>query len=229
MLSNESDRQQPVVAIMAKQPVVGKTKTRLSPPLDPAEATMLYKAMLRDTIALVAGLPGIQPAIAITPPDAVDAFRSISPPGTALLPVCGTDIGDCLHQILGGLLAKGHPKAIAIDSDSPTLPAARLHEAVGLLDRADVVIGPSEDGGYYLIGLRHPQQDLFRGIAWSTQEVTSQTVAQAEALGLEVALLPPWYDVDVAADLARLQRELAMLPVDALPHTRRALHDIRSE
>jgi rSAM/selenodomain-associated transferase 1 len=214
---------------MAKQPVAGQTKTRLSPPLEPTEATALYEAMLRDTIDLVAGPPGTRLAIAITPPDAVDAFRSISPPGTALLPVCGTDIGDCLHQILGGLLAEGYPKAIAVDSDSPTLPAAHLREAIDLLDQTDVVIGPSEDGGYYLIGLRRPQPDLFRDIAWSTKEVTSQTVARAEILGLSVALLPAWYDVDVAADLDRLRRELATLPTEALPHTRRALDGIRSE
>ena len=219
----------PVIVVMAKQPVVGKTKTRLSPPLEPTEATALYEAMLRDTIDLVARLPGIQLAIAITPPDAVGAFRSISPPGATLLPVCGTDIGDCLHQILGGILVDGHPKAIAIDSDSPTLPAAHLREAVDLLDRTDVVIGPSEDGGYYLIGLKRPQPDLFRDIAWSTKEVTGQTVARAQTLGLSVALLPAWYDVDMAADLDRLRRELATLPEDALPHTRGALRDIRSE
>ena len=123
-------------------------------------------------------------------------------------------------------MAAGHPKAIALDSDSPTLPAAHLLEAVAQLDRADLVVGPSEDGGYYLIGLKQSQPDLFREIAWSTERVASQTVARAQALGLSVALLPAWYDVDIPADLDRLRSELATLPEETLPHTRRTLQSI---
>ena len=210
----------PALVIMAKRPAVGKTKTRLCPPLEPAEAAALYGAMLRDTIEVAARLDCVQLALAVTPPEAAEEFRPISPPGALLLPVVGADIGDCLHQVLGHLLADGHPKAIAIDSDSPTLPVAHLRQAVDRLDEADVVLGPCEDGGYYLIGLKQPQPELFRDIAWSTAQVTAQTLARAEALGLSVALLPAWYDVDVAADLERLQGELASLPDEALRHTR---------
>jgi hypothetical protein len=195
----------------------------MCPPLEPAEAAALYGAMLQDTIEAAARLDGVQLAIAVTPPEATEEFRPMSPPDALLLPVAGADIGDCLHQVLVHLLAEGHPKAIAIDSDSPTLPAGYLHQAVALLDEADVVLGPCEDGGYYLIGLKQSQPELFRGIAWSTAQVTAQTLARAEALGLTVALLPAWYDVDVAADLDRLQGELAFLPDEALRHTRRFL------
>ncbi|MFN2168254.1 MAG: TIGR04282 family arsenosugar biosynthesis glycosyltransferase [Anaerolineae bacterium] len=208
---------------MAKRPAVGRTKTRMCPPLEPAEAAALYGAMLRDTIEVAARLDCVQLALAVTPPEAAEEFRPISPPGALLLPVVGADIGDCLHQVLGHLLADGHPKAIAIDSDSPTLPADYLRQAVALLDEADVVLGPCEDGGYYLIGLKQSQPGLFRDIAWSTAQVIAQTLAQAEALGLTVALLPAWYDVDVAADLDRLRGELASLPDEALRHTRRFL------
>ncbi len=211
----------PVLVIMAKQPAVGQTKTRLCPPLTLAEAAALYEAMLRDTIGLVAGLEGVRLAIAVTPPEATDAFRRISPPDAILLSVAGADIGDCLSQVLGRLLTDGHSQAIALNSDGPTLPAAYLRQAIARLDDADVVLGPSEDGGYYLIGLTQPQPELFQGIEWSTEQVTTQTVARAEAMGLSVALLPPWYDVDTAADLDRLWAELATLPAEALPHTRR--------
>jgi rSAM/selenodomain-associated transferase 1 len=211
----------PALVIMAKLPAVGETKTRLCPPLEPAEAAGLYAAMLRDTIDLAAQLDGVQLAIAVTPPEATEDFRPMSPPEALLLPVAGADIGDCLHQVLGRLLAEGHPKAIAMDSDSPTLPIVHLHRAVARLGEADVVLGPCEDGGYYLIGLKQPQPELFRGIAWSTAQVTAQTLARAEARGLAVALLPAWYDVDVAADLDRLRSELASLPDYALRHTRR--------
>lgn len=211
----------PALVIMAKQPAVGRTKTRLCPPLTPAEAAALYEALLRDTIELGVSLEGIQLAIAVTPPEATDAFRRISPPRTLLLPVAGTDIGDCLKQVLSRLLAAGHPQAMAINSDGPTLPAPYLRQAIAWLDDADVVLGPSEDGGYYLIGLTQPRPELFADIEWSSERVTAQTLARAEAMGLRVALLPAWYDVDTAADLDRLQAELATLPPGALPHTRR--------
>lgn len=212
---------EPALVIMAKQPAVGRTKTRLCPPLAPAEAAALYEALLQDTIELGASLQGIQLAIAVTPPEAVEYFRHTSPPGTLLLPVAGADIGDCLDQVLSRLLAAGNPKAIAINSDGPTLPAAYLAQAVTLLNSADVVLGPSEDGGYYLIGLREPSPGLFVNIEWSSNRVTAQTLARAEAMGLRVAQLPPWYDVDTVADLDRLHAELAILPDNALPHTRR--------
>jgi rSAM/selenodomain-associated transferase 1 len=212
---------EPVLVIMAKQPAVGRTKTRLCPPLTPAEAAALYEALLRDTIESVASLEGVRLAIAVTPPEATSSFRHISPPDAILLPVAGVDIGDCLNQVLGRLVADGHSRAIALNSDGPTLPDAHLRQAIDRLDSADVVLGPSEDGGYYLIGLKQRQPELFRGIEWSTERVTAQTLARAEAMGLSVALLSPWYDVDTVADLDRLRAELATLPAEALPHTRR--------
>jgi rSAM/selenodomain-associated transferase 1 len=219
----------PVLVIMAKEPAVGQTKTRLCPPLTPTEAAALYEAMLRDTIGLVAGLEGVRLAIAVTPPEATDSFRRISPVEAILLPVAGADIGNCLNQVLGRLLADGHSQAIALNSDGPTLPAAYLRQAIVRLNGADVVLGPSEDGGYYLIGLKQPRPELFRGIEWSSQRVTAQTLARAEAMGLSVALLPRWYDVDTAADLDRLWAELATLPAGVLPYTRCFLAHGRQE
>jgi len=216
----------PALAIMAKAPAVGRTKTRLCPPLTPARAAALYEALLRDTIALAAGLEGVQLAIALTPPEATAWFERWSPPGTLLLPVNGADIGECLDRVLGALLAAGHRGALALNSDGPTLPLAHLRQALAQLDQADVVLGPGEDGGYYLIGMRVPHPRLFYEIDWSTDRVLAQTLARAERLGLRVALLRPWYDVDTASDLDRLRAELKTLPAAALPHTRRFLgHD----
>ena len=220
---------EPVFVIMAKQPAVGRTKTRLCPPLMPEEAAVLYEALLRDTVELVAGLEGTRPAIAVTPPEATDEFRCLSPPGVILLPVAGRDIGECLSQVLGQLLDAGYPKVIAINSDGPTLPADYLRQAIIQLEQADVVLGPSADGGYYLIGLKQPQPELFRDIAWSTDQVTPQTLARAEAMGLQVAVLPPWYDLDTGADLEHLWTELADLPPETLPHTRRFLEGLVGE
>jgi hypothetical protein len=166
----------------------------------------------------------VQLAIAVTPPGAIALFEEWSPSGTLLLPITGVDIGDCLAQVLGQLLARGHTQALALNSDGPTLPASHLCRAIAYLDEADVVLGPGEDGGYYLIGLKEPHPALFRDIDWSTERVTAQTLARAEALGLNVALLPAWYDVDTASDLERLRVEVAALPDDAVPHTRRFLN-----
>jgi hypothetical protein len=217
------------LAIMAKLPAAGQAKSRLSPPLTPAQAAMLYEAMLLDTIELAARLKGVQLVIAITPPDTAAYFRRVSPPETALLPVTGADIGECLSQTLGQLLRAGYSRALALNSDGPTLPITYLRRALTELKarETDIVLGPSEDGGYYLIGLKQPHPGLFQGIAWSTDRVMGQTLNRADALGLRVTQLPRWYDVDTADDLERLQAELARLPDGMLPHTRPLLYGFR--
>jgi hypothetical protein len=205
---------------MAKEPAAGRTKTRLCPPLSPSDAARLYEALLHDTIALVARRPGVRLAVAVTPPSAVGVFRLRLPHDALLLPVEGQDIGACLSQATAHLFAAGFSRVMALNSDGPTLPGAYLGRAGALLGCHDVVLGPSEDGGYYLVGLRHPAPGLFQGIAWSTSRVMAQTIDRAAALGLSVALLPPWYDVDTAADLTRLRAELDVLPSCRLTFTR---------
>jgi len=208
------------VVIMAKQPVPGRTKTRLCPPLTPAEAAELAEALLRDTIGLVSGLRGIEMAVAVSPLSAVDPMRQFLPSGARILAVEGASIGECLSGATSRLFSEGPARVIALNADSPSLPAAYLERAADLLASNDAVLGPAEDGGYYLIGLRQPQPGLFEGIAWSTAHVAAQTLARASELGLTVALLPVWYDVDTPADLERLRAELAMLPGATAPGTR---------
>ncbi len=211
----------PIVVIMAKQPAAGRTKTRLCPPLSPAEAASLAAAFLSDTAARVAGLHSVSLAVAVTPPAATDAMRPRLPGRALLVPVDGTDLGDCLSQAIEHLFALGFRRVIALNADGPTLPTAHIERAVTLLGRHDVVLGPSEDGGYYLIGLRSACPELFRDVEWSTAHVMAQTMERAAALGFSVAVLPPWYDVDTATDLDRLRSDLAGLPDEALPSTRR--------
>jgi hypothetical protein len=221
------------LAIMAKLPAPGHSKSRLSPVLTPGQASALYEALLQDTIALVANvanLASIQPVLAFTPPKAANYFQRISPAETLLLPVEGADIGGCLDRALTRLLADGYAEALALNSDGPTLPIPYVQRAVAELEdpATDVVLGPSVDGGYYLIGIKRPRPRLFRGIAWSTDQVTPQTLARAAELGLRVAQLPTWYDVDTPADLDRLLAELAALPDDAVSHTRRWADGLRA-
>jgi rSAM/selenodomain-associated transferase 1 len=209
------------VMIMAKAPYPGQVKTRLCPPLTPWQAAALCRAFLCDKIAQVRSLTGARPAIAYTPAAGEDFFADVAPDFT-LLAQQGTDLGDRLINSLRYFLNLGCPGVMAIDSDTPTLPTHCLQQAIALLAQpdVDVVLGPSDDGGYYLIGIRAMHRELFIDMPWSTSAVLPETVQRAEALGLRVARLPTWFDVDTPQDLARLRTALSQT-VGAEPrHTR---------
>lgn len=212
------------IILMAKQPQAGRTKTRLCPPFTLESAALLYEAMLRDTLALVGNLVGVQIAVAVSPPDSLGYFHQITPPGTLLISVEGDTIGVCLDRSLSMLLERGYRKALALNTDGPSVPHEYLEQAVRMLDENDLAVGPGEDGGYYLVGMKQPYHSIFEDIPWSTGEVLARTLAQAERLGLRTALTPPWYDVDSPPDVQRLLAELPRLPAESLAHTRRFFH-----
>ena len=211
------------VAIMAKVPRAGAVKTRLCPPLSPDEAAELYECFLRDKVAQVRMLEGALGTIAFTPDDARSVFEALAP-GFGLIAQRGDDLGSRLLATLDALLRDGSCGAVATDSDTPTLPTAFLQQAIEIMSTAsaDVVIGPSDDGGYYLIGMRQPWPALFERMPWSTAEVLPETLRRAEAKGLRVTCLPTWFDVDTPRDLDRLA---ASLEADGAPaaHTRQFL------
>src|SRR5215475_16179313 len=194
---------------MAKAPWPGAVKTRLCPPLLAEEAAALYRCFLLDKIATVRTLVGARPVIAYTPDDSQTEFATLAPDFT-LVPQRGPDLGSRLHATLAGLLAAGHPGAIAVDSDTPTLPREFLQQAIDCLSRPgpDVVLGPTEDGGYYLIGVRAAHRELFEDVPWSTSEVLEITRSRAAAAGLLAVDLPSWFDVDTPEDLERLRTVL---------------------
>lgn len=211
------------VAIMAKTPTAGEVKTRLCPPLSPAGAAELYRCFLLDKIEQVRALKTASPAIAYTPADRRAFFEEVAP-GFILVAQRGADLGARLANSLVELLERGHRAALAIDSDTPTLPLGFLEQALDLVRTTDVVLGPTEDGGYYLIGLRTAHRELFETMAWSTSQVLPETIRRAQAKGLRVALLPPWYDIDTPADLVRL-RDALTGSSDGPRHTRRFLRE----
>jgi rSAM/selenodomain-associated transferase 1 len=208
--------------VMAKEPLVGRTKTRLSPPLSGQEAADLYRCFLLDTLELMQRVECAQPIVAYHPDEAEPFFRRFAPPGFDFVPQLGADLGERLDNVLTYCLQNGYRQAVVTDSDSPTLPVAYLEQAFRELDdpEVDVVLGPCDDGGYYLIGLKAPCSALFRGIAMSTSTVATDTIERAEEYGLRVACLPRWYDVDTYEDLARLIEELACQPDHIAQHTR---------
>lgn len=194
--------------VVAKRPAPGQTKTRLCPPLTGQQAADLYRCLLLDTLELARSVPDVYPIIAYLPQDATSYFKELAP-DLSLLPQKGMDLGERLDNALTHCLQSGFRQAVIMNSDGPTLPVASLQRAFELLDGgADVVLGPCEDGGYYLIGVTAPRPTLFRGVQMSTATVMDETLERAKTAGLSVAKLPPWYDVDTAADLLRLAAEL---------------------
>ena len=226
------------IGVMAKAPRPGQSKTRLCPPLRPEEAASLSAAFLRDTTDSIQGAAAAAPIVAYAAYAPYGAEALLTPhlaPGTHLLLADGSGIaaagvagfGLCLLHAISGMLAAGHEAACVLSSDSPTLPTRLLIEAAAALlapgDRA--VLGPSDDGGYYLLGLKAPHAALFADIAWSTDGVAEATRQRARSVGLELIELDMWYDVDDGAALARL---LADTGGYAAPHTRAALARLKS-
>lgn len=214
------------IAVMAKASAPGRTKTRLVPPLSPDQAAAFNTAFLQD---IAANLLAAARAAAITgymaygPPGSEAFFRRRLPVAIGLMEVWHPNFGDCLYQAIRDLLARGHDAAVVLNADSPTLPTALLVETADWLARPGdrAVLGPAADGGYYLLGLKAPHRRMFDDIDWSTERVAAQTLARAREIGLDVHILPAWYDVDDAAALGLLHDELfagASFDPDLEPH-----------
>jgi hypothetical protein len=224
------------LAVMTKAPQPGRVKTRLVPPLTPEEAAELNKCFLRDTAAAISSACSRRPVgdekkmdfkpeegpshseaataacgIAVyTPVGAESTYNDILPADFSLLQQRGDKFGERLYFAVEDLFKCGFESVCLIDSDSPTVPAENFAEAVGLLSTNEdrVVLGPSDDGGYYLIGVKKPHWHLFEQIDWSTERVLNQTMQRATEIRTEVKLLPTGYDVDDDASLRRLCNEL---------------------
>lgn len=225
------------IAVMAKASTPGLTKTRLVPPLTHNEAAALNTAFLRDVtgnmlLAARRAAPhaGIAPYAAYGPPGSEAFFRRSLPRPVGLIAAWLPNFGDCLLHAIREILARGHTAAVVLNADSPNLPTALLNETAEVLahpgDRA--VLGPSSDGGYYLLGLKVAHRRVFEEIAWSTERVAEQTRERAREIGLDLHLLPEWYDVDDIATLRRLHGELGagvalQRPTDA-PRPHHARH-----
>jgi rSAM/selenodomain-associated transferase 1 len=241
------------LAVMTKAPQAGRVKTRLVPPLTPEEAAELNKCFLRDTAAAISSVCSRRPAgdegkldfkpeagashseaataacgIAVyTPVGAESAYTDVLAADFSLLPQRGDGFGERLYFAVEDLFKCGFGSVCLIDSDSPTVPAENFAEAVELLSTTEdrVVLGPSDDGGYYLIGVKKTHPHLFEQIDWSTERVLNQTIQRATEIGLEVKLLPTGYDVDDGASLRRLCNEILAdtTAADIAPYTRQFL------
>ncbi len=175
--------------VIAKRPTAGATKTRLTPPLSLEQAAGLYECFLRDTLDLVRRVPNITPFITYFPQDARAYFRTLAPDFGLILQE-GDTLGERLDCALSYCLTNGFQRAVIMDSDSPTLPSEYLSQAFEALTRAEIVLGPSTDGGYYLIGMKQPHPRLLRQVKMSTPFVLQDTLALASEENLQVELVP---------------------------------------
>jgi uncharacterized protein len=201
------------VAVMAKASIPGRTKTRLVPPLTFEEAAAFNTAFLQDVAANIlaaSNAMNISGYMAFGPPESDAFFKAILPPGICLIESWLPNFGDCLYGAITQLLSSGHEAAVVLNADSPTLPTSLLINTASILARPGdrAVIGPSTDGGYYLLGLKTAHPRMFEDIDWSTERVARQTMDRAREIGLPVHVLPAWYDVDELEALKLLHAEL---------------------
>ncbi len=201
----------PALAVMARAPVPGKVKTRLQPYLTPEQSASLCLAFLKDALELAASTIGYTPFLFYTPPEMEAFFRQLIPPSVSLLAQSKGDLGQKMYHIFLKLGGGGYSPVVVVGSDLPTLQPSHLEKAIVCLQSCEVCLGPSHDGGYYLIGARGAHKSLFEGVAWSTPTVLQATISRAKAAGLSLGLLDVCSDVDTVEDLRRLRREIERL------------------
>src|SRR5262245_6571750 len=198
---------------MARASTPGLTKTRLVPPLRFEEAAAFNTAFLQDVAAnlMTAGRQAeITGYMAFGPPGSEAFFERTLGRNIGLISAWQPNFGDCLVLAIEAMFARGHSAAVVLNSDSPTLPTSLLVETAEVLARPGdcAVLGPSTDGGYYLLGLKQAHRRMFEDITWSTEQVAEQTLVRAREIGLDVHILPAWYDVDDLQSLRILHEEI---------------------
>jgi rSAM/selenodomain-associated transferase 1 len=232
---DSSTNEKCALAVMTKAPRAGHVKTRLVPPLTYEEAARLNSCFLRDTTCAIADVCGAQAhGVAVyTPVGAENTYNDMLPDEFELLAQRGEGFGERLINAATDLFRIGFASVCLIDSDSPTVANEIYARAIQLLSTQDdlTVLGPSDDGGYYLIGMKAVHPDLFQAIDWSTERVLKQTQRRAASLALEVKLLPACYDVDDRATLRRLCEDLLGKEAkqEAAPRTQEFLRAIISK
>ena len=203
-----------ILVIMAKAPRPGAVKTRLAKSLPVHAVIELYRCLLNDTIELAQTLDQVEVVMMCPEADVQDLSLAV-PKSVRVVPQTGSGLAAALDSVFVQFAAVGQPGVIAFNSDSPHLPASVLERAFEALTTSDVVVGPTHDGGYYLVGAKAAHPGLFNGDGMGTSNALETLLERVRALGLSVSLADPFYDIDVAADLSRLALELQRVPARA--------------
>lgn len=203
-----------ILVIMAKAPKPGMVKTRLARSLPLPAVTALYRCLLDDTIALARSLGSVETAILCPASDVYD-LECMAGDAVQVVAQEGEGLASGLSWAFEHFTAAGYQRIIAFNSDSPHLPVSVLENAFEALAACDLVVGPTHDGGYYLVGARVTYPGLFNLDGIGTANALEMLVARARALQLSVRFTDPFYDIDIAADLIRLAAELRLDPARA--------------
>ena len=199
------------LVIMAKAPRPGSVKTRLAKTLPLPAVTELYLCLLNDTIALAHLLDRVDVALMCPAYDVEDLSRAVAQ-AVRIVPQTGQGLTAGLTSVFAHFTYPGHQRVIAFNSDSPHLPASALESAFDLLETRDLVVGPTHDGGYYLVGAKAPHPGLFSNDGLGTANALQALFTRARALKLSIDLTDPFYDIDEASDLSQLADELQRVP-----------------
>jgi rSAM/selenodomain-associated transferase 1 len=210
------------VILFAREPVEGQVKTRLSSLLDAPTILSLYRHFLRDSIEKICSVKDTDRFIGIASDPKTSYFDEVSQSHPVSLFVQqGENLGERMRQAFADRFEEGYERVVIIGSDSPTLPVAYITQA--LQSKKEVVIGPSTDGGYYLIGMRGKMTDIFERVPWGTDCVLSETLNVLKSQSAEAELLPVWYDVDLPEDLRFLKTHLEWMAHAGLQEGRATL------
>ena len=219
--------------VFVKNPIPGAVKTRLQTRYAPDQVAALYTAFVRDVLARAESVDIDRRVIAFDPSDAESEVRALFGGGKAqwqYVPQVQDDLGVRMREALVQQLDAGASAVVLIGTDIPSLPACHITQAFDLLRTEDVVLGPSTDGGYYLVGVSRSTPEIFEDVEWSTPSVLSQTIDQVQRAGHRLGLVPPYFDVDTPEDLdfllAHARAAILATGIDPLPYTHACLSNL---
>ena len=220
--------------VFVKNPIPGAVKTRLQTRYAPDQVAALYTAFVRDVLARAESIDIDQRVIAFDPPDAESEVRALFGGGIEAqwqyVPQVQDDLGARMREALVQQLDAGASAAVLIGTDIPSLPARHITRAFDLLRAKDVVLGPSTDGGYYLVGISKPMPEIFEDVEWSTSSVLAQTIDRVQRAGHTLGLVPPYFDVDTPDELdfllAHARATKLATGIDPLPYTHACLSNL---
>ncbi len=200
--------------LFARDPILGKVKTRLSPFLADEVILKLYTCFLQDSLDNIRQVENVDHFVGVAPSSESGFFAGMPDSDTCLFVQEGENLGDKMRRAIQDRFAEGYERVVIIGSDSPSLPASYIYRALG--SDKDMVLGPSTDGGYYLIGMREKVVEVFNGVTWGTETVLRETFEHLEQNGASLELLPVWYDVDSPEDLKFFKTHLDLIEKSGL-------------
>ena len=215
------------IILFAKAPVPGEVKTRLSPHLSPEDAALVQEAFIFDTLATLQRCKEVDLYLSCHPSVKHPFYEKAQMRFSLKLIDQGAgDLGDRMRRVISQLKSEGYDELVVLGSDSPSIPVEMIEDSFERLKKSDLVIGPSIDGGYYLIGFSGELPPIFHGINWGSESVFNETMTRLKDSKIDCSVLPYWYDVDTIKELRFLEIHLTSLQKEVCRETRKVIGDI---